>query len=850
MLKFTTRLLAAASALALTGGAAFAQDAATIEEIVVTAQKREQQALDVPMSLSAYSAQRLENLGVQDFADLALFTPGFEVQEQSPNNPGFVVRGITSDETNAYSEARVSVFQDGVSISKAQGSYVELFDLERVEVAKGPQSTLFGRGALIGGVNIIQKKADTSGFGGYLKAEAGDFGYLMGEGAVNLPISEAFALRVSGRIRQRDGYVENALGGDAFQSVDSWAGRIAAHFEPTERLRSDFIVNYQRDEPTGTAFKSGAFSPTDPTTGRVLAGRGASEPAALVAPANFQGGRSLGVDRTVWSATALVDYDLTDALTLASISAVRRFNSDEVFDPDGISLPILTGLNSAVGKQWSQELRLNYDAGGRVRGFVGAGYFHESGRQRTPIQFDERMALAQVAGQLNGAAAGLGLPATTPAPAALFANTAFTGALVRGLVAQTSGNRIVLSTAQASAIAANLRSNHVEESTNTSELDSIDLFGDVSFDVTERLEVSAGLRWTRDEKTTGFGTRVVGGRSVIGGAIGAAGLAASGTPQGLAQANAILAALQSPQVQLIPDTLLPMFGVTFQPTSADGRLATQDLEDSGFTWRLVGRYSFTDDANLYASYARGRLPEVLAASAPGTPYGAARFASVEAETVDSYEFGAKAALLDRRLRLDGAVYFYDYDNFQTVEQQGTLFVVTNAGKAKAYGFEGQAELAVASGLDLYATYAYSHARFEDGAYDGNRFRLSPDHSVSLAANWSFDAIGGRVSVRPSYTWQSKVFFGNDNDRAVFQQPPASLVADNIQDEFQDGYGLANLRVSWTASSAPLILEAFVNNIADEEYLIDAGNTGDSLGLPTFIAGPPRMWGVGLTWKFQ
>ena len=121
MHKFTTRLLAAASAFALIGGAAHAQDA-VIEEIVVTAQKREQQALDVPMSLSAYSAQRLEDLGVQDFADLSLFTPGFEVQEQSPNNPGFVVRGVTSDETNAYSEARVSVFQDGVSISKAQGS--------------------------------------------------------------------------------------------------------------------------------------------------------------------------------------------------------------------------------------------------------------------------------------------------------------------------------------------------------------------------------------------------------------------------------------------------------------------------------------------------------------------------------------------------------------------------------------------------------------------------------------------------------------------------------------------------------------------------------------------------------
>ncbi len=849
MNSITVRLLAAASVFALSGGAALAQDG-TVEELVVTAQKREQQALDVPMALTAYGAQRLDALGVQDFADLALFTPGFEVQEQSPNNPGFVMRGITSDETSAYSEARVSVFQDGVSISKAQGSYVELFDLERVEIAKGPQSTLFGRGALIGGVNVIQKKADPSGFDGYVKGEAGNFGYVMGEAAVNLPITDAFALRFSGRVRQRDGYVDNALGGDAFQSVDSYAGRIAAHFSPDDRLTADFIVNYQHDEPTGTAFKSGGFSPTNPTTGQVLASRNASDAAALVAPANFQNGRSLGVDRTVWGVTGLVTYDLTDDLSLSSITAVRRFESDETFDPDGISLPILTGLNDAVGRQFSQEFRLNYDAGGRVRGFAGAGFFHDDGTQRSPLQFDERMGLAVLTGQLTGAAAGLGLPATTPAPAALFGNTAFTGALLRGLVAQLSGNRIVLSNAQAVAIAGNLRSNHVEEATNTSELDSVDLFGDVSFDVTDKFELSAGLRYTRDEKTTGFGARVVGGRSVLGGAIGAAQLAGSGTAAGLAQANAILAALQSPAVQLIPDTALPMFGLTFQPTAGNGQVSTADLEDSGVTWRLVGRYSFSDDANVYGSYSRGRLPEVLAASNPSAPYAAPRFGQVEAETVDSYEIGAKAALADRRLRLDGAVYLYDYDNFQTVEQQGTLFIITNAGKAKAYGFEGQAELAVAGNLDLYATYAYSHARFTEGAYDNNRFRLSPDNSFSVGANWRFDVMGGSLAIRPSYTWQSKVFFSNDNDRAVFQQPPGVFVADNIQDEFQKSYGLANLRVAWTAGAMPLTLEAFVNNITDEEYLIDAGNTGDSLGLPTFIAGPPRMWGVGLTWKFR
>ncbi|MCR5872755.1 TonB-dependent receptor [Phenylobacterium sp. J426] len=303
-------------------------------------------------------------------------------------------------------------------------------------------------------------------------------------------------------------------------------------------------------------------------------------------------------------------------------------------------------------------------------------------------------------------------------------------------------------------------------------------------------------------------------------------------------------------MQQIPAGQLPLFGLTFQPTTNNGEISEQDLEDDGVTWRLVGRYALSDDANLYASYARGRRPEVLAASGPAQPGTAGRFAAVEAETVDSYELGAKAALMNRRLRLDASAYRYDYDNFQTVEQRGTLFVTTNAGKAKAYGVEAQADLAVTSDFDLLATYAYSHARFETGAYDGNRFRLSPDHSFSLAASYRFPLGDGEFEIRPSYTWQSKVFFDNSNDRAIFQQPPNAFVADNVRDEFQKAYGLLNLRLAWTSNRAPVTVEAFATNLTDEAYIIDAGNTGDNLGLPTFIAGAPRMVGVGVSWRYR
>src|SRR4051812_16552229 len=122
------------------------------------------------------------------------------------------MRGITSDSGEPTTEPRVSVFQDGVSISKSRGAYVELFDLERIEVAKGPQSTLYGRGALIGGINLIQNKARLGRLEASAAGEAGSYGYHLGEAVLNAPLGETLALRLAARLRRCDGYVENLTG--------------------------------------------------------------------------------------------------------------------------------------------------------------------------------------------------------------------------------------------------------------------------------------------------------------------------------------------------------------------------------------------------------------------------------------------------------------------------------------------------------------------------------------------------------------------------------------------------------------------------------------------------------------
>jgi iron complex outermembrane recepter protein len=808
-------------------------------DIVVTAQLREQRLSEVPMAITAYSGRFLEELGLNDFEDVARFVPGFEVQNQSPNNPGFVMRGVTSDSGESFVEPRVSVFQDGVSISKSRGSYVELFDMQRIEIVRGPQSTLYGRGALIGAVNLIQNRADPSGFAGFFEAGYGNFDYWSLEGMLNVPMGETAAFRVSGRYRNRDGFIPNLLGGADFNSVDTGAIRGTLHWAPSERITVDIFGNYQEDHPNGTSFKSMSFNPTDPVTGAVIGDGSPNTGAALAPGAGFEGGAPLGLDREVWGVTGIVRAGLSDSVTLTSISAYRQFDGIEILDADGISLGALTAAADESGEQWSQEFRLTYDNDGPITAFVGLSYFSEEGDQRTPAQFDERVILARIAGALNGGGLIPGRPASDPAPLALFGNPAFTGALLQGVAAARG---YALPGPLAQAIAANLKANHTETTTNFSETEAFDIFGDVTFRVSDQFEIGVGARYSRSSKTTSLTSAVVNGRSILGGFIGALGLPEP-TRTGL------LTALAAPGAATIPPSAMypvPLFGLTFQPTNGNGSLESAELDDDSFTWRLTARYTPSPNTSIYANYARGRRPEVLSALPPAAPFGPARFNLVDAETVDSFEVGARTQ--QGGLMLDGALFYYRYSNFQTTEQIGTIFITTNAGEATAYGFEGQVRWRASRNATLFATYAWNHSRLTTGVRDGNRFRLSPDHTISLGANFGVDIGPGRLSFVPSVTYQSRIFFDDDNDLPALQQPPNALVPDNIQDEVQDGYALVNARLGYEFNDR-FTIEAFVSNLFDEDYIKDAGNTGNAAGLPTFIGGEPRMYGVQASVRF-
>ena len=805
-----------------------------IETVTVTAQKRAQDPIDVPISLTAYSSDFLKAVDIQEYDKLSLYVPGLEVQNQSPNNTGWVMRGITTDEGDAFAEPRVSIFQDGVSASKNRGSYVELFDEERIEIAKGPQSTLFGRAALIGAVNVIENKADPSARYFSFDAEAGNDQYGMIEGVANVPVTDDFAVRFAGRIKERDGYVPNLLGGADFNSTNTKAGRLSFDWRPTDSFKADLILNYEKDHPSGTSFKSGSITPTDPTTGAVIGDLSPYTGAALSTVPGFENNKPLGLDRSVWSTTLLAEDKLTSAMTLSSITGYRRFDSEEVFDPDGSSLPIGTFAEDARGDQFSQELRLNYDDGGMFSGFVGSNFFYENDSERVPELIDEQILLGLIAGQLNKAA---------PPPTAFFSSPTYIQGyaplFLQGIAAHDG---VALSSALASGIAANLQSGNLEQYENNGKTKSEDVYLDMTMRATDKLEFEGGVRYSHDDKTTGY-SALTGSRSVLGGFIAA-------LSEPAAVRNALLAGLASPLEPLIPYTQLPNFGLAQQPTAGNGNRITYNFHDNGLTWRLTSRYEVEENSDFYATYARGRRPQVVSADSTSVaPYATPTFTPVAAEVVNSYEVGYKTLTLGDRLRLDGALYYYTYTNFQTTIFQGTVQVTTNAGKANAYGFEGAANWALTDWADFFGTYAYSHARFAGASiYKGNQLRLSPDNKFSLGFSLRQPFADGTLTFLPTYVWQSKTFF-NDNDSIPSEQGPA-LLPDLATNESQNAYGLFNMRLSYKPNAGHVTIGLFVDNVFDQRYLKDAGNTGSDFGIPTYIAGPPRFYGVSVSLSTQ
>jgi outer membrane receptor protein involved in Fe transport len=788
---------------------------ATLEEVIVTAQFREQNIFEVPLAVTAYGGDYLNSIGVDSFEQLSNFVPGFLVQEQSVNNPGFVLRGITSDDGASNIEPRVSVFQNGVSIARSRGSVVQLFDLERVEVLKGPQGTLFGRSAQNGAVHVITKRPQYGAISGEASAEFGNFNQRAYEGSVNLPvIADKLAVRLAGISERRDGFVNNSIGTD-LNGKDSDSLRGSLRWDPTESLRIDLIGSYSEDSPPGTAFKSGVI----PALG------GSTDPfgtASLNTFGNFLGGRPLGVERRLNDVTAIVEWRLSDAWQLTSTTGYREFDSLEVFDPDGSAFEIFTFAEDAQGEQRSSDVRFSFDNGGKLTGFFGGGVFKEKGRQDVPLGFNvgNVVALFQSLGAtsdpLNGVAVFGGV-------------RALANALLSGSPAMLSGTL--------AAVGIPINAFQVESFGNGADNTSYDVFADASYELTDRLTFTAGVRYTRDEKESFFESALIQPSTLT------SRILAPGLPLG------------APVSLLVGNSL--------------GRLSSDDfpVDDTfeGTSFRGILNYEFATNKFVYLSASRGRRPKVIQDDFATTSTGGVSggFSVIPAEIVDSYEIGTKGAYFDNLLSFDAAIYYFDYENFQTAVLVGGAvgqapdIQTVNGGSADSYGIELGARLRPIDGLDVIFTYGYNRGRFDSSDENGNRqmfadnrFRLAPDNSLSLALNYRRDLGFGTAFVTPTYTRRSSVFFEESNMQAFdVVAPITGTRLFSVPAIREDSFGLVNLRAGIELDGGRWVIEGYAENLLDREYLIDAGNTGGGFGIPTFIPGPPRFYGGAIKVRF-
>lgn len=747
--RHTMRALLVAGISAAAAEQAYAEaadrpaDPLAVEEVIVTAQKREQKLRDVPISIAAFNSATIEQQNFTDFERLSTRTPGFFVQQQTDSSASFVMRGIEAGNAGAVSEPSISFFLNDVDTSRSRGMLKELFDIERIEVAKGPQGTLYGRGSQIGAVAVVTRRPNLSRTEWSAEGQIGSYNLYSLTGVLNAPIVEdELGLRVAVRRREREGYMTNIGGGKKLNDDDLWAARASLRWAPSEDLTFDFILDHQADNDGAAATKAiNVASPGGDTDWFSDAGQNRYDPP--------QRRRQTG-------ATLLADWDLADGWNLKSISAWREVGFSESWDVDGTTYEFLIGRNLADDQSiLSQEFRLAYDQGGAFRAVGGLSFYKDKTLNISEFVVNEQYLLA-------------GFPKrTTPVTQFPVPGTSILMPVTRGVstLSSTRNNR-----------------------------ESWSAYLNGSYNVTPRLVIDAGVRFTHDEATV--------------------------------RNSSLVTTVDGVKPIALPNGLANSLGQEFS-NSHDYDMVQP---------RIAVTFRLADQVNVYAGASRG-----LKAGYPQTTFaapvnGQARptFGEVKTEEVVNYEIGAKGTLMDR-LYFEASAFKYDYNDFQTRAVDLTVGVV-NAGKASAWGVELNGGFKVTPELTLSGAYAYLHSQYDEfrevvGGQlvdrSGNVFRMAPEHTASISADYRRPLFGNWEGfVNANYAWRSKYFLNNDN----------------LDSEMQKAFGLLDLRLG-AQSADGVLVEAYAENLLDQDWVRDVGNGGKFFGVPTSIRANPRMVGL-------
>ncbi|KKC24172.1 TonB-dependent receptor [Sphingomonas sp. SRS2] len=381
-------LSSAASAQAdIAAQATTAVSAAEVAEIVVTAQKRSESLQKVPLAITAITASELERSGIRDLQGVAATVPGLNLGEQL-GVAKITLRGIGLESLQPGAEGSIAFHVDGIFISRSVAALASFYDIQQVEVLRGPQGTLYGRNATGGSINITTR-GPTEELSGYASLTAGNYNQIVAEGAVGgAIIPDVLSARVAFQTQDHDGYGKNVVTGNEIDDLNSRAIRGSLRFTPNDRLTVDLKADYYRrsDHSGGYHYLGGgAFSaPGVPITPFGLTLFGGQAPSNRRDLAN-------NVDPTnrvrFWGASGRISYELSDEIDLVSLTAYRKLKYQTLSDIDSTSAPIAPIYQAEQDRQFSQEFQItgNHD---RLNWLVGLFYFNENDRGQLAIPFD------------------------------------------------------------------------------------------------------------------------------------------------------------------------------------------------------------------------------------------------------------------------------------------------------------------------------------------------------------------------------------------------------------------------------------------------------------------------------
>ncbi len=790
----TLALTCSTTALAQASVAPGSQDSALDagDEILVTAQKREQRIEDVPVTVTALTGQRMAAIGVNSLTEVAPFIPGLQIQEQSANNPGFVIRGITSDNGSSQQGARVTLYYNGIDISRSRGAYQDLYDLERIEVVKGPQATLFGTAAAVGAISVISARPEP-GFSGAINGSYGNYDRTQVSGFLNAG-NDVIAGRLAFAYKYRAGYVRNIAGDrnvpnqnqggvdqDDLNGQDQRGIRGSLRYHPSDSITADLVLTYDGQRNPGTAFKSRAHAPTGGQTGDYGYAELSGSPDSLGA----LGARKLGLDRNVYDANLTITADLSPGITFTTVNGYRRFDALEIFDADGGPAAYLEFAEDAKGDQWSHESRFAFE-GPKYRASVGWNAFFENGFQRVPFATEEGTYLA-----------------CSVSPAYAPIRSVLTAAGIPTMTACVAPNGTIPAT-RATAVLSGGRLTAVPyraEFTNYGRNNTYSMFGDATWIPTPALELTAGARVLIEDRQSGYSS--------------------------IQPNSALLAGLPAPFT-----TRTSLLGTA----NTNGNKFVAEKSFVAVLPRFNALLKLNEDMNLYATISKGRRSPVVQLAARNTAFGVApNLAIIPQEKVWNYEGGIKG----RVGPFSGAasVFYQTYDGFQVSITENGVATTRSAGSANNLGVELEGNLRLAPYLSLFGAFAYIDGGIGDeasnGVFAGNQFRLQPKTTASGGAILRAPLGGVTLYATPSVTYRTKVFFELPNNPAISTP----------------GYTLVNLRAGLEFAEGRYNVGGFARNLTNKKYLIDAGNTGGGFGIPTYIAGEPRFYGIELGAKF-